>query len=165
MNTKFEQSNINPERQIRWNTISAQVEQITDKLGKPVDGGIKEAVVAFMVNDLTTESSCEGHLDWGYPYPSVFINHSLKSPEFREKVLALTTEVTAKGYEGIQNIPKEDAELYSRFVELRSEYEGYEKEVEAKIHTLLKEFYSVHTPISSDYVLIAWKGGSLFKKC
>lgn len=61
-------------------SIRDSVEQIADKLGKGIDPGIKETVVALMLDDFPTSQSCEGHPDqneglpfpWvevGYPYP------------------------------------------------------------------------------------------------
>lgn len=51
--------------------VRAEVEQIADELGKPVDEAIKESVVAFLASGFSTTGSCEGHLDHGTPYPWV----------------------------------------------------------------------------------------------
>jgi len=56
---------INPEKEKRWAEIAERVEQIKDKLGKPIDAGIKEAVIAFQCLGFETRQSCEGHPDWG----------------------------------------------------------------------------------------------------
>jgi hypothetical protein len=45
-----------------WNKIAAEVDLVVDKLGKKVDEGIKEAVIAFRASGLSTDGSCEGHL-------------------------------------------------------------------------------------------------------
>jgi len=50
------------EKEEKINEARNRVEKITDRLGKPIDDGIKESVIAFMVNEFPTSSSCEGHL-------------------------------------------------------------------------------------------------------
>ncbi|HSX14708.1 MAG TPA: hypothetical protein VLE72_02250 [Candidatus Saccharimonadales bacterium] len=52
--------------------IRAEVDQIADKLGTPIDDRIKETVVALKLNGFETSGSCEGHLD-GFPLPYVDI--------------------------------------------------------------------------------------------
>jgi len=56
-----------------WSSVSQSLDLIRDRLGKPIDPGIKEICIAFTVNDLPTTQSCEGHLDEGLPYPWVDI--------------------------------------------------------------------------------------------
>jgi hypothetical protein len=45
-----------------WNKIASEVDLIVDRLGKKVDEGIKETVIAFRASGLSTDGSCEGHL-------------------------------------------------------------------------------------------------------
>lgn len=61
------------EKQRRWDEIAAEVDQITDRLGKPIDPGIRETVIGLMASGFDTEQSCEGHLDHGIPAPWVDI--------------------------------------------------------------------------------------------
>lgn len=58
----------NPQK-AAWQKVYQEVERIVDKLGKPVDPGIKESVVALRVLGLETQASCEGHLDRGVKGP------------------------------------------------------------------------------------------------
>ncbi|MDP3954629.1 MAG: hypothetical protein Q8Q06_04435 [bacterium] len=60
-------------KQKRWDEIATQVETIGDKLGKGIDGDIKETVIAFRVLSFETTASCEGHLGWGVASPWVDI--------------------------------------------------------------------------------------------
>jgi hypothetical protein len=46
-------------------TIRRRVDKIADKLGMPVDQGIKELVVAIQAQGLETSGSCEGHIGDG----------------------------------------------------------------------------------------------------
>ncbi|MBU3964678.1 hypothetical protein KJ591_00160 [Patescibacteria group bacterium] len=45
--------------------IREKIDKMTDKLGMPIDEGIKEAVVMFNAFDIKTTQSCEGHLEEG----------------------------------------------------------------------------------------------------
>lgn len=56
-----------------WEKTKSEVLGLTDKLGKPVDAGIVDAVTAFRAIGLATSASCEGHLDWGARYPWIAI--------------------------------------------------------------------------------------------
>jgi hypothetical protein len=51
------------------------VSDMEDGIGKKVDAGIFNAVVYFTqvvtALGIATEQSCEGHFDWGNPYPSI----------------------------------------------------------------------------------------------
>jgi hypothetical protein len=52
-----------------WEDIRAEVEQLTDALGKPVDEGIIESVTGLRALGFPTSASCEGHFEHGCPYP------------------------------------------------------------------------------------------------
>lgn len=51
------------EKQTLWDKTLEQLECVSDRLGKPIDAGIKETIVAFMVNKFPTYGSCEGHVE------------------------------------------------------------------------------------------------------
>jgi hypothetical protein len=70
--------NFKGQAQAIWDGERADVDKIADGLGKGIDGGIKEAVVAFSVYNFPTSQSCEGHdgegeEKGGLPYPWVEI--------------------------------------------------------------------------------------------
>jgi len=48
-----------------WQDLEYQMRRTVDGLGKRIDAGIMDAVVALNANDIYTTASCEGHLDWG----------------------------------------------------------------------------------------------------
>jgi hypothetical protein len=60
-------------KEIIWEKTIQKVDKIVDALGKGVDEGIKETICALWVHGFKTRSSCEGHLDWGLPYPWIEI--------------------------------------------------------------------------------------------
>ncbi len=57
-----------------WIEEEQRVAAITDALGKGVDEGIKDIVIALRVFGFPTAASCEGHFAWGDLYPWVRIN-------------------------------------------------------------------------------------------
>ena len=107
-----------------------EVENIADKLGKKIDGGIKEAVIAFRLNGFRTDGSCEGHLDWGYPYPWVDIVAPTRDD-------ARCKELQKKYQEKRSLAPAETKEGLSFDAKIAEE----EKEIENKLERLLDEFY------------------------
>jgi hypothetical protein len=62
---------------ITWNETAQRFLNVTDKLGKRIDDGIFETVVALNVLGIGTTQSCEGHMDWGVPYPWINIEPNL----------------------------------------------------------------------------------------
>lgn len=60
---------------IKLSTATDIVADMKDMLGKGVDKGTAEALAHFVVLSKVlgceTDESCEGHADWGHPYPSV----------------------------------------------------------------------------------------------
>jgi hypothetical protein len=52
-----------------WEGAEALARRITDRIGCPIDNGILETVVVLNLLGLRTCASCEGHLDYGTPYP------------------------------------------------------------------------------------------------
>ncbi|MGH2507769.1 MAG: hypothetical protein ACRDHZ_10270 [Ktedonobacteraceae bacterium] len=62
-----------------WEETAEQFRKMTDTLGKRIDDGIFEMVVALNVLGITTRQSCQGHLEWGLPYPWVDINPEVES--------------------------------------------------------------------------------------
>ncbi|HLC48930.1 MAG TPA: hypothetical protein VJI96_00915 [Candidatus Andersenbacteria bacterium] len=58
-----------PQKQTHWDEVAKRVEGYKDGLGKPIDTGIIETVIALNVFDLQTSQSCEGHLNWGIAAP------------------------------------------------------------------------------------------------
>jgi hypothetical protein len=53
-----------------------QIDRVVDKLGHPIDIRIKPLVMAFWLRGIKTLASCEGHQDWGNPYPWIAFGDS-----------------------------------------------------------------------------------------
>ena len=58
-------------KQELWLHCEQEVQQLRDRLGKEIDSGIRETVVALRVLGFSTSGSCEGHLDYGIKAPWV----------------------------------------------------------------------------------------------
>lgn len=75
-------------KQQRWDAMAHEVDTWADGMGMPIDPGIKKAVLVLNLLNFKTDQSCEGHIDWGLPYP--WIRFSIED----EKVEALNNELT-----------------------------------------------------------------------
>jgi hypothetical protein len=60
-----------------WKETLHHFSRVTDRLGKKIDAGILETVVVFNMLGITTFASCEGHTDWGLPYPWIDVEANL----------------------------------------------------------------------------------------
>ena len=60
-NLKSQPNNIEVGREQKWAETRQKVGEMTDKLGKGIDEGIKESVAALLVHEFPTSQSCEGH--------------------------------------------------------------------------------------------------------
>lgn len=65
-----------------WLDTVETFKRVTDKLGKPIDDGIFDTVVALNLLGIVTTASCEGHIGWGVPHPWIDIE-----PELQQKYL------------------------------------------------------------------------------
>lgn len=141
----------NQEKNLKLEEIRHEVENIGDRLGRPIDEGIKETVVMFKASELPTSDSCEGHIARGLPVPYVEVS-APNQPEKRFIGQNESFEKAARKY----NMTIEEAktskidEAYWEAVkecsqnEETEEYKKWNKENEkllAKGHNLLEEFY------------------------
>jgi hypothetical protein len=60
-----------------WNETVEKFTRVVDGLGKEIDAGILETVVALNMHGIATRASCEGHLNWGVPHPWIEIEAEL----------------------------------------------------------------------------------------
>lgn len=54
-----------------YEEVAREVDSIVDSMGEHIDGNIKKIVIALRMAGFPTSSSCEGHTNWGLPYPWV----------------------------------------------------------------------------------------------
>lgn len=122
----------------KWNEVAGRFSHITDGLGKPIDSGIFETVVALNMLKIHTYQSCEGHLDRGLAYPWIDIEapeYRLlwkdEPPEIRELQMQL---VEARKHIEQQETPQmQEAREKAKQADLQQRY---------TLHQLLAEFYT-----------------------
>ena len=61
-------------RELHWQRTDEQMRRTVDALGRPIDPGILDAVVALNSNKISTAGSCEGHLDHGLAAPWIDVS-------------------------------------------------------------------------------------------
>ncbi len=120
------------EKQKRWHEVSVNVDNIRDKLGKRVDAGIKEVLVALQVNDFQTTMSCEGHDEKGTGGPYIDVGIPI-SAEQRSRYTELRD--------------KEDQESIDSLRALQKEVSGPNLIQQKRMIEMLREFYETrNTP-------------------
>jgi hypothetical protein len=112
------------EKERAWQQQEQQVSRIVDRLGKRIDEGIKEAVVALRLLGFLTTASCEGHIDWGLPGPwidigevpkdirKMFIETRKDPSKLDDQKKALIEETIQKGVEEKARLVELLAEFY-----------------------------------------------------
>ena len=158
------------EKQTAWDEMSEKIEQTTDALGKEIEPGIKDAVIASNLLGLHTSSSCEGHADRGMGAPWIQYRAERKPRErfigqkevleaiFQKHGLALPETIKWTEHPG----------LYDEWTSLASE-NGETEEYKAwcaqrdalaeKINNLLAEFYKERQVTSSAQLVVEAKRG------
>jgi len=152
MQFKPDKPSSNIEKQNIWNEWSKKVEKITDRIGYPIDPGIKESVIALNVFGIKTDGSCEGHLDRGLPYPWVDIEFVTKEdliakfPNYKNDLEI----IKEKQYGSIEMMQRNNPTLYERMRLIENYLEETKKKSEKEILELLDEFYTFHKPYSKE---------------
>ena len=155
------------EKQQRLDQIRAEVDNITDALGMPIDEGIKETVVYCLALDLPTTQSCEGHTDSGRPWPWISFA-STGEPAERFINQRQVFEQVAQKY-GVTLEDVERGRSYEAWAEAsrRASAEPETEEYQAwtnqnlvllhKARIILEQFYRDRT-VDPDFRLEAWAG-------
>lgn len=118
----------------RWQIVAAQMERTTDVLGKGIDPGVFETVVALNVLGIPTVGSCEGHLERAVAAPWV----DVEPPE----VLALRQQLRElQDQEGVQRTPGVTYTPSEAVQRLRQEIKEQQLAARLKVMTLLDAFY------------------------
>ncbi|MGH7799935.1 MAG: hypothetical protein ACREOW_04800 [Thermodesulfobacteriota bacterium] len=120
MNTEL----IESAKEMAWEKHKSEVERMTDRLGKEIDEGIKETVIALRAIGFPTSQSCEGHTVRGLPYPWVDITAPTEC--------TLWWSAPTPGYEKRQELA--NLKLEQRMVELLAEfYENRQTPFDARL--------------------------------
>lgn len=123
----------------RWEEIAADVEEIVDRLGKPIDPGIKEAVIALQAHQISTAGSWEGHVGRGGSYPWVHVQSPASeriqsTPRYQELKVAGRTE--RQGGPALSEAEK------AEYHELLVRQADADLRTRQEIEQLLEEFYA-----------------------
>ncbi|MGH9460193.1 MAG: hypothetical protein ACRD1X_03185, partial [Vicinamibacteria bacterium] len=130
--------NATAEKETRWREIEQEVDQIEDRLGRPVDEGIKETIVALKVNGFGTTASCEGHLEWGRPYPWVRVESSVAESLLGSARYSEFQEKAGRERKGGEFLTLEERDEARKLVLAQIEANGKEYE---RLSEMLAEFY------------------------
>ena len=81
---------------LTWNESIERMRDVTDGLGKKIDQGIFETVVALNALNIHTTASCEGHIEWGLAAPWIDIDPSERATGMRDEMRRGTYEEAKK---------------------------------------------------------------------
>jgi len=126
------------EREVLWQKAKEEVDKLMDNASHPVDGGIKETLVALHLLGINTSGSCEGHLDHGRLAPWIGIE-TPATDEVKELEAKINRAVTTEGEEEkteilIDQMRKLNLAERRKVVALLSEfYQGRDTSVEDRL--------------------------------
>lgn len=156
---------LDPSQTISWKSMEAFVDNVTDGLGMPVDEGIKKAVVALNILKFETVQSCEGHLNWGLPYPWIALQPDqekvkLLSELFRKKDTLcdecdiLEDELTTTSMDQLEEMNIQAENKRKEIWKVWDEIDQVESKKFEEIWTLLQEFYGEDSPLNLTTLII-----------
>ncbi len=145
------------EKRELWLNMANEAELWVDGMGKGLDEGIKNTVIALNLLGFKTSQSCEGHIDWGLPYPWVdFQITSDQAKVFDKKLLNIYQKIEAKMADLQKKYPelhmrdiidKDDAEskqlrdLYTKMHAITPRLDQAAKSALLPLYKLLEKFY------------------------
>lgn len=161
------ESSLSPEKKILWHKMEGQVNSWVDGQGKPIDSGVKKIVIVLNLLGFITEQSCEGHLDWGRPYPWIrFATESDEVTALRNETIDIYKRIKEKESEIEKKYPnlslrearmQENSEelikMYQKTNELGDAIDKKKLGTVAPLHDLIIDFYKTH-PANPDTLLM-----------
>lgn len=147
------------QKEQRWQEMVTRVDKITDRLGKPVDAGIKETVIVLNLLGFPTTMSCEGHAERAVGGPWVDMRpegvEALKE-QWRQAERACQTAEEEK------RPPKEMEGFYQTLREARKELERPVLQLAGRLMAYLIAFYQERM-VSHDRRLILHNSFASFR--
>jgi hypothetical protein len=129
-------------KQIKWDLLVKKYSQVGDALGKGIDSGILETVVALNALGINTRQSCEGHMKYGVASPWVDVENS------DQKKIKLGLDEAEKVYRMAEELEKtkgirdpEVRKLYDKYHDIRNKVVIINLRVVKKLMGLLEGFY------------------------
>jgi hypothetical protein len=136
----------------RWEKVQDSFQNAVDCLGKELDAGILETVVALNALGFSTTQSCEGHLNWGIAAPWVDIKSNkidqatideatflLNRAEALDIQLEMASEVT-------EEMDNEVSLAWEEYHKTSKERHRHVFELQAALQRLLGRFYADRRP-------------------
>jgi hypothetical protein len=131
------------QRLANWRIMAARVAEVKDGLGRPIDAGIVEPVIALNLLGVNTTQSCEGHTtneEHGKAYPWIDVG---RSTEEIDQLYEVAKQASRRNREGATQEDQNAA-----FIELRDVSDKIRElsmkstlEESKKLLELLDEFY------------------------
>lgn len=155
----------------RWEEMEKEVDTWTDALGKGIDPGIKKTVIVLNLLGFVTQQSCEGHIDWGRPYPWVSITSEDKEIEtLRNEIIKIVDDIKKKDddlkkkypnlsirealfKEETQKLEEEYNEMYKKYHTAVDKSNKLSRLKVLPLNNLIANFYSSHS-INPDRMLV-----------
>lgn len=142
---------LNPVHEHRWEQITLQVNASQDRLGKGIDQGIKDTVIALQAHEINTLQSCEGHLHWGTGAPWVEIGAKV-AEKGEQQITSLLQALD--GVEHQHASPLELEKLEEQLGKLQAETTRENLTERRKLMFLLQKYYEHrHVPYEQQLVL------------
>jgi len=138
--------------QSSWEEVSQRMSHVTDALGKPIDPGIFDTVVALNILGFSTTMSCEGHFERGIAGPWV----DLQAPGVNQ----LRAQMKAKQREAYPD-QQGPHPLSDEAKSLYCEIEKMQLEMAQSFLVLLERFYAQREYTSYDQRLIPRMWGTV----
>lgn len=138
---------------VTWEQGCAEVSKLTDKLGCKVDAGIFDAVVTLNLLGLRTCQSCEGHLDYGLPYPWIDFETD-EFPAFKQALEDADREELS-----VEEKEARGAQLIVLAASLPTRSRLY-----MQLEQLLCAYYKQHPTIPEEWhIIVNWLSPILFR--
>jgi hypothetical protein len=117
-----------------WDATAEKFRKVTDRIGRPIDDGIFDTVVALNALGITTSASCEGHLDHGLSHPWIDVQLS--------ELTDFYTPEMAQMSEDIRKMRVRLCESYTpEMRQLQEEWERMRSGERLKLFSMLADFY------------------------
>lgn len=129
---------IKTQKEDRWQETAERISRTVDKLGLPIDEGIKETVTVLNALGIATRASCEGHLDFGTCAPWVDIAST--DPRTDVSIVKLSQEAQRKCDEN-KKTEQEIRVIFAEVHKARCVVKAYHIEERRKLLAYLAEFY------------------------
>lgn len=124
-----------------WEEGCAMARRFVDGLGRPVDEGILETVVALNLFDFPTHASCEGHFNWGNPYPWVDFVTPGECPGYEEALAEFNREGQSE---------EEQEASWHRLLAVMAAFH-HKDHLYTRLEALLDTYYEAHKDISEQW--------------